>query len=98
MALHLPFRSLLAPTDETEAILYTYCVKHSRMTNYSALTNFRAFNIDGVKGVLMLLWDIIKIELESFLERTNPYGSYQEETTDRCKLSNIRLSFNKQEA
>eukprot|EP00978_Attheya_sp_CCMP212_P024667 scaffold77866_cov53-Attheya_sp.AAC.1 len=59
----------------------------TRMTNYPALANFRTFNIDGVKCVLLLLWDIIKIELESFLERTNPYGSYQEETTDRCKLS-----------
>ena len=34
MALHLPFRSLLAPAEtirgEIEAILYNYCVKHSR--------------------------------------------------------------------
>eukprot|EP00978_Attheya_sp_CCMP212_P027778 scaffold93923_cov54-Attheya_sp.AAC.3 len=66
-----PFWSLLAPTDETEAILYTVCVKRSRiftrMTNYPALANFRTFNIDGVKRVLLLLWDIIKIKLESVL-------------------------------
>jgi len=70
----------------------------TRMTSYRALANFRTFNIDGVKSVLLLLWDIINIELESFLERTNPYGSYQEETTDMCKLSGVRLSVNKQEA
>ena len=30
MASYPPFWSLLAPTDETEAILYTFCVHHSR--------------------------------------------------------------------
>jgi hypothetical protein len=60
------------------------------MTNFPALANFRTFNIDGVKHVLLLLWDIIKIELESFLERTNLYGCYQEETTDMYKLSGVK--------
>eukprot|EP00978_Attheya_sp_CCMP212_P033651 scaffold136837_cov67-Attheya_sp.AAC.2 len=51
MALHLPFRSLLAPADETEATLYTVCVKRSRiftrMTNYPALANFRTFDVSN---------------------------------------------------
>eukprot|EP00978_Attheya_sp_CCMP212_P033712 scaffold137365_cov50-Attheya_sp.AAC.2 len=95
MASHLHFGACWHPLmklKQSSTLIFT------RMTNYPALADFRTFNVDGVKRVLLLLWDIIKIELESFLERTNLYGSYQEEMTDRCKSSGIRLSFNKQEA